>query len=168
MPSALPEATRASANGSADDRMTAAATTNSATIVHRRARCGIEAMLPAMPTISSSSPSSGACDARHRYATNAASSTKPNHSGIEPISGMRNATTARSARNPMSSREDCSSCSTFVADRGSVPARTYRRATSSEITTTSGQPNPSSSRFDPVMLAAANCSYDGSYPERNA
>jgi hypothetical protein len=43
-----------------------------------------------------------------------------------------------------------------------------RRATASATSTTRGQPKPRSSRFEPVMFAAANWAYPGSVPERNA
>ena len=65
MPSVEPEATSASAKGSAEVRMIAAETMNIATTVIRRARVGIETMRAAAPT-NSSSLVSAPWPARHR------------------------------------------------------------------------------------------------------
>lgn len=90
----------------------------------------------------------------------------PNQIGIDPMTGIAKAMTATMARNPMSRRLSFGSRRN---DGALVPEpRAARRATSRATITTSGQPKPRRSRFDPVMFAAANGRYSGSEPERNA
>jgi hypothetical protein len=68
-----------------------------------------------------------------------------------PVAGITNAAMPATSRKPSSRRLPGSSA------RAVTGLPVVRFATASATSTTSGQPSPSSSRLDPVMLAAAYC-----------
>ena len=84
----------------------------------------------------------------------------PNTRWISPVNGIFSATIDARSRNPSSSRYR--GLSTKV--RTGMPDR--RPTTYAEMSTTADQPRPNSRRLDPVMLAAAYCTYAGSSPAR--
>ena len=70
---------------------------------------------------------------------------------ISPESGITNPTIEAMSRNPSSVRYSDWRTSSLT------PRPDRRDATHRDVITTTGQPRPSSSRLEPVMLAAAYC-----------
>ena len=80
-------------------------------------------------------------------------SATPNHTGINPVSGMKKPARARPPRTSTSRRESCGRRSIFGV--GIRVERRRRFTAHSAISTTSGQPRPSNRRLEPFMFAEA-------------